>query len=128
MNGVVSMEFTMSETSKDFIVPRKVKQTLHNQTIGDGGPGTILRDFDTLLEFVGTDGLRTTGKYYFLPQGKLDSLNGVMSHPVAHQLKRPQQRSFPHLHGLYLLLRSSRMGIGVGTPPGGRLMLKTDPV
>lgn len=122
------LEITMSETSKEFLVSDEAKRTLHDQTIDDDGPGTILRDFDTLLEFVGTEGLRTTGKYYFLPQGKLDSLNGVMSHPVSHQLKRPQQRSFPHLHGLYLLLRASGMGIGVGSPPGGRLMLEPETV
>ncbi|MFV1968977.1 MAG: hypothetical protein ACC628_26455, partial [Pirellulaceae bacterium] len=110
-------------TSKGLAIPDEAKRFLQNQTINDDGPGTILRDFDTLLEFIGTEGLRTTGKYFFLPQGKLDQLNAVMSHSVVHRLKRPQQRSFPHLHGLYLLLRASGMGIAVGSPPGGRLML-----
>ena len=104
-------------------VPSDVQRILHDQRIDEEGPGTILKDFATLLSFVGDDGLKTTGKYYLLPQGRLNELNQRMSHPVAHALKRPQQRSFPHLHGLHMLLRASGLGIGVGTPPGGRLMI-----
>ena len=116
------------DESHEFLVSDATKQILYDQVIDDDCPGTILRDFETLLEFVGEAGLQTTGKYYFLRQSKLDQLNSLMSHPVVHQLKRAQQRSFPHLHGLYLLLRASGMGTGVGSPPGGRLMLDPETV
>ncbi len=45
-----------------------------------------------------------------------------------HWLKRPQQRSFPHLHGLYLMLRASGMAVGEGAPPSGRLVLEQETV
>lgn len=104
-------------------ISASARQVLREQEIDDDGPGTVLADFETLLQFIGDDGLKTTGKYYLLPQGKLDTLNLQMSRPVVHRLKRPQQRSFPHLHGLYLMLRASGMGIGEGTPPAGWLVL-----
>ncbi len=99
------------------------QQILREQVIKEDRPGTILQDFDALLAFVGVDGLKTTGKFYLLPNNKLDDLNSQMRRPVAHRLKRPAQRSFPHLHGLYLLLRASGIGVGVGNPPSGRLMV-----
>ena len=107
-------------------VSEKAQQILRDQVIDESQPGTILRDFGALLEYIGEDGLKTTSKYYFLPQSKLAELNERMSHPVPHQLRRPQQRSFPHLHSLFLVLRASGMGIGVGTPPNGRLMLNRE--
>ena len=105
------------------VVSAKVQKILRDQAIEEDGPGTILRDFAALLAFVGDAGVKTTGKYYFLPQGRLDELNERMSHPIVQRLKRPQQRSFPHLHGLYLLLRATGLGIGAGAPPNSRLIL-----
>jgi len=116
-------ELALDPESGEFVIPDKAQRSLREQEVGEDGPGTILRDFDTLLMFIGEDGLKTTGKYHFLPQAKLNELNERMSRPVRHRLKRPQQRSFPHLNGLYLLLRASGLGIGTGTPPGGRLAL-----
>lgn len=104
-------------------ISEKSRKILQAQTIDENQPGTILRDFTTLLEFIGDGGLKTTGKYYMLPQGKLNELNDRMSRPVKHRLKRPQQRSFPHLHGLFMILRASGMGVGKGVSPSGRLMI-----
>jgi len=116
-------ELALDTESGRVVVPDKVQRLLLEQKIGEDRPGTILRDFDTLLMFIGEDGLKTTGKYHFLPQAKLNELNERMSRPVRHRLKRPQQRSFPHLNGLYLLLRASGLGIGTGAPPSGRVTL-----
>jgi hypothetical protein len=80
------------------------------------------------LRFIDNGGLKTTGKYYLLPQSRLNELNLQMSQPVMHGLKRPQQRSFPHLHGLYLMLRASGMALGEGSPPIGRLALDLETV
>jgi len=104
-------------------VPVTAQRILHGQEIDEDQPGTILRDFTALVEFIGQDGLKTTGKYCFLPQGRLDELNERMSRPVAHALKRPQQRSFPHLQGLFLILRASGLGIGQGKPSSRRLTI-----
>jgi len=122
------LEFIAAQDRSGFDISGQVQQILRDQEIDDDGPGTILQDFETLLHFIGDDGLKTTGKYQFLPQSKLDELNLQMSHPVMHRLKRPQQRSFPHLHGLYLVLRASGMATGVGASPSGRLMLDQETV
>lgn len=120
------LDVIMNGDSDKFDISEKTKQVLRDQAITEDAPGTILRDFESLLAFIGETGLNTTGKYYFLPQSKLDELNQRMSRPAPHRLKRPQQRSFPHLHGLYMLLRASGLGVGTGTPPGGRLMIDKD--
>ncbi len=104
-------------------ITEKSKEIFQNQVIDEHQPGTILRDFTTLVEFIGADGLKTTGKYFMLPQGRLNELNERMSRPIQHRLKRPQQRSFPHLHGLFMILRASGIGISKGVPPSGRLAI-----
>ena len=83
------------------------QQILTAQTIDDRGPGTILRDFDTLLDVVGVRGIAVTAQNHLLPLKTLVPLNARMAHPIEHGLKRPQQRSYPHLHALYLLVRAS---------------------
>ena len=99
------------------------QQVLSEQDIDTDRPGSILRDFETLLDFIGERGVKTTSKDYLLPQRGLEKLNSEMTRPVAHRLKRPQQRSFPLLNGLYLLLRTTGIGIGIGAPPSGTLAL-----
>ncbi|MDD5034561.1 MAG: hypothetical protein PHE55_07355 [Methylococcaceae bacterium] len=69
-------------------------------------PGTILRDFDTLLELIGDAGMPITpGQLIALSQ--LQTLNSRLSHPVKLDSKRPVQRSYPPINGLYLVLRST---------------------
>ena len=77
-------------------------------------PGTIVADFEALMDFV-ADGVRSTGKYHLLPMARLNELDGLMTTPLRPKLQRPQKRSFPHLNGLYLLLRATQIGI-----PGGQ--------
>ncbi|MEJ7594942.1 MAG: hypothetical protein WKF77_25735 [Planctomycetaceae bacterium] len=75
------------------------------QHIDQSGPGTILADFETLQDFV-AGGVRSTGKYHLLPMDRLRELDERMTHPLRPNLERPQQKSFPHINGLYLLLRA----------------------
>jgi len=103
---------------------KELGESLRRQTIDKNGPGTILRDFETLLEFIGPDGVRATGKYHLLPIDRLFELDARMSLPLRPIAKRPQQRSFPHINGLYLLLRATRLGVPKGLGKGtGRLVL-----
>ena len=118
----------LSEALGEPGISEESRRVLQKQTIDENQPGTILCDFTTLVEFVGKEGLKTTGKYFMLPQGRLNELNERMNQPVKHRLKRPQQRSFPHLHGLFLILRASGMGIGNGAPPNSRLMIDEEMV
>ena len=69
-----------------------------------------MRDFATLLAFVGADGIEVRGKHKFLPMARLSELNTQLSKPIELDLKRPQQKSYPPIHGLYLLLRASGLG------------------
>ena len=86
---------------------------LASQRIDENGPGNILKDFDVLLGFV-EDGVRSTGKYHLLPMARLFELDQLMTQPLRPRLKRPQQKSFPHLNGLYLLLRATQLGVPEG--------------
>jgi hypothetical protein len=79
----------------------------------EDSPGTIVADFEALMDFLAT-GVRSTGKYHLLPMARLNELDELMTTPLRPQLQRPQQRSFPHLHGLYMLLRATRIGMAVG--------------
>src|SRR6516162_3254449 len=96
-------------------------ESLKNQPIDESNPGTILKDFQTLLDFIGTYGIKTGGKNYRLPLTSLGALDERMSHPLHPRLARPQQLSFPHLNGLYLLLRCSGLGVSSGEGDTGLL-------
>ena len=111
------------------IVLRSSSSNLANlsiQHIDNSGPGTILADFEALLDFVST-GVRSTGKHHLLPMDRLRELDERMTIPLRPNLQRPQQRSFPHINGLYLLLRATQIGIPEGQgKTSGRL--KLDPI
>ena len=86
---------------------------LASQRIDEDGPGSILIDFEVLLGFV-EDGVQSSGKHHLLPMARLFELDRLMTKPLQPRLKRPQQRSFPHLNGLYLLLRATQLGVAEG--------------
>lgn len=102
-----------------------LKQVLHQQSVGADHPGTILADFQTLLDFIGDGSLPVTGSH-LLSLKFLKPLNERLSQPIELGLKRPQQKSYPHINGLYLLLRATSLGIIDSTPKKPQLVL--DPV
>ena len=85
------------------------RQLLLDQSIDENGPGTILQDFESLLTFIGVDGIQSNGKYRFFPMKSLGDINKTLTNPIQINLTRPQQKSYPNLHGLYLLLRCTGM-------------------
>jgi hypothetical protein len=87
------------------------QQTLREQTINEDGPGTVLRDFGTLLDFVGERETKVSGVHHLLPMSALADLNARLSKPLRILLRRPQQKSYPRLNGLYLLLRASGLSL-----------------
>lgn len=89
------------------VLTAEQSQLLADQVIGQEHPGTILKDFQTVLDFVGPQGAPSCGKHNLLPMKSLGELNSRMSRPVELCLKRPQQRSYAYLHALYLLLRAT---------------------
>ncbi|NEX21312.1 plasmid pRiA4b ORF-3 family protein [Thiorhodococcus mannitoliphagus] len=69
-------------------------------------PGSILRDFDALLDLIGDQGLPLTPGHLFAMK-TLESINQRLTHPLELGLKRAMQKSYPHINGLYLVLRAS---------------------
>lgn len=90
------------------------RRILQEQAIGEDEPGRVLRDFETLLDFVGEHGVRVSGVHQLLPMTLLAGLNARLSKPLRLGLKRPQQKSYPHINGLYLLLRASGLSLIAG--------------
>lgn len=83
------------------------KQVLQQQTITQDSPGKILQDFQKILEFLQPDGVEVSRTYNLFSLKYLHKLNSVLSYSIETNLKRPQQKSYPYIHGLYFLLRTS---------------------
>lgn len=98
-------------------------QVLKEAVISDSGPGTILKDFDTLLNYLRKQELPVAGTHQ-LPRNVVAEMNARLTHPIQLRLKRPQQKSYPHLHGLYLLMRAS--GLACVRETGRKLFLSVD--
>lgn len=83
------------------------ERVLREQPITATEPGTILHDFAAFLDFIAAGPVVTTGKNHLLPMASLTALNARMGQPIEVRLKRPIQKSYPHLNGLYLLARAT---------------------
>ncbi len=101
------------------------QRLLAETTITPVHPGPILRDFQTLLEFIGSAGVPGGGKYHFLPINILNTLNEHMCLQIKVDLERPQLRSYPNLQGLHLLSRASGLVVALGA--GSKARLVVDP-
>ncbi|MEY2984798.1 MAG: hypothetical protein RLZZ568_1415 [Cyanobacteriota bacterium] len=99
--------------------------TLESQEITETTPGTILADFHAMLAMVEAGDITVSGKRHHISQKLLGDINQRLSHPIDVDFKRPLQQSYPNIHGLYLLLRASRLAI-VETQ-GKTSYLKLDP-
>jgi Plasmid pRiA4b ORF-3-like protein len=91
-------------------LPSDLAETLTQQTITATEPGTILRDFQTLLDFIGEAGVPVSGTYHLLSQSLLPDLNQRLSNPIQLDLKRPAYKSYPFIVGLHLLLCATGLG------------------
>jgi hypothetical protein len=81
------------------------RQLLTEQQITPAGPGTILRDVQAMLDFIGTTGLPSKSKRGNLPMDVLPELNARLSQPITLTLSRPLLEDYPNLAGVYILLR-----------------------
>ncbi|MBL7200944.1 MAG: plasmid pRiA4b ORF-3 family protein [Anaerolineae bacterium] len=99
--------------------------TLRALRVDEQGPGTVLHDFKALLDFVHGRNLPASKAHQLLPLTALPQINALLSQPIEVRLKRPQLKSYPHLQGLYLLLRATGLGQIVGTP--AKPVLAIDP-
>jgi hypothetical protein len=87
------------------------QRALHKRAIGENEPGAVLRDFASLLDFVGAREIVVSGKHQLLPMSLLAELNSRLSRTNQISLRRPQQKSYPYINGLYLLLRASGLSL-----------------
>ena len=95
---------------------------LEAQDFEQQAPGTILRDFETLLSLIGDQGLPVTPSHLFAIKS-LEMINRSLTHPLELGLKRAMQKSHPHINGLYLLLRATGLALIDATPKKPRLKL-----
>jgi hypothetical protein len=102
---------------------RQHERLLRKTVLDEHGPGTVLRDFDAFLAFVEEGELPLTGRHQ-LPRRVLADLNARLARPLQIGLTRPLQKSYPHVHGLYLLLRAS--GLTVVEGPDRKPLLVVD--
>ena len=81
------------------------QRRLTEQQITSREPGTILKDVNTVLEFVGPDGIVNKSRNASFPPERLQELNAKVGHPIQLDLKRALLRDYPNLAGLFVLLR-----------------------
>jgi hypothetical protein len=98
-------------------------EILKTQQFSDIQPGTLLKDFNALLDFVGEAGVAVSEKTQLLAMNLLAELNQRLSSPLQVKLKRPLQKSYPHINGLYLLLRCSGLAYLDGNGKKVKLMI-----
>ena len=61
-------------------------------------PGTIVRDFDALLTYLGTDGIPVSPKASQFAIARLPELNARLTHPTPIGLSRGKQMSVSYTH------------------------------
>ena len=84
-----------------------MEKFLLEQTIDENQPAGILRDFEKFLDFVATGDLEASGVNELLPLKSLRELNALLTKPLDIALKRPVQKSFANINGLFMLGRAS---------------------
>jgi len=84
-------------------IERRLRLGQHVITIA--GPGTILTDIETVIDFIGSGGLPTQSDLGNLPSDLLPELNRRLTQPIQVVLNRPLLRDYPNISGLYVLLR-----------------------
>lgn len=89
---------------------RRRGYVLDNVVVDEHGPGTVLHDFEAFLAYVEEHDVRLTDMYQ-LRRHMLPEINARLTIPLRHGLTHPLQQSYPHIHGLYLLLRASGLTI-----------------
>jgi len=86
-------------------VAEECRELLSQQQITVSSPGSILRDVQAMLDFIGTDGLESKSQQGNLPPAALPELNRRLSQPIELSLNRALLRDYPNLAGVYILLR-----------------------
>jgi hypothetical protein len=100
-------------------------EALRQQVITETEPGSVLRDFQTLLDAIGNEGVEVSPTHHWFSAAFLTALNPRLSRTIDLGQKRSQQKCYPQIHGLYLLLRAS--GLSQIESQGKQCWLRLDP-
>jgi len=87
------------------------RKVLCETTFSATQPNAIVQDFETFIEFLQLYEVEVSTNQQAIAPKYLADLNSRLSHPVAIDFQRPSQKSYPNIHGLYLLLRGSGLGV-----------------
>ena len=99
---------------------------LRSQVFTADQPGSVLHDFQMVLDFLRREGgVEASGQYNLLPIKRIGELDRGLSRPLHLELKRPQLKSHPYLQALNLLLRAS--GLSLVDGQGAKARLVVDP-
>ncbi len=109
---------------ENFTFGEKGKQILKEQIITETIPGSILQDVKILMDYISSHTIYATKKNKLIAIKHLSIINDQLTHPVKLKLERPQQKAFPNINGLYLLLRS--LGIIKFIKSGKNHIIKLD--
>lgn len=102
------------QSPEGFELTPRHERLLRKLTIDDDGPGTILHDFDALLTYISEREMSVTPMHQ-LRRRMLPEINDRLARPIQMGLKKPLQKSYPRIHGLYLLIRASGLTCVEGT-------------
>ncbi|PZO35310.1 MAG: hypothetical protein DCF19_24200 [Pseudanabaena frigida] len=83
------------------------KQLLIQQSFAANQPSSLVQDFEIFIEFLQIHKVEVSANQHAIAPKHLADLNSRLSHPTKIDFQRPSQKSYPHIHGLYLLLRAS---------------------
>jgi hypothetical protein len=111
------------KTMKTFEFTAAHERLLRDQVISSDKPGSVLHDFDAILDFVGPYGVPAKGQHNLLPLKSIGEMDRLLSRPLNLQMKRPLIRSHPYLLGLNLLLRASGLTLVEGSGDKARLVV-----
>ena len=90
--------------TKDMTLSEDQISIFKKMTIDSENPGSILRDFETCLEFIGNEGgIPASGKHNLFAISLLPELNDKMSHPIKIDMTRPMKKSYPNINDIILL-------------------------
>jgi hypothetical protein len=98
--------FPIDNTTKEPLSDSS-KRLLSQQVFTTNQPNAIVQDFETFIEFLQLHKVEVSANQHAIAPKYLTDLNERLSHPTKIDFQRPSQKSYPYIHGLYLLLRGS---------------------
>lgn len=88
----------------------KAVEMLSSQFSAPSQISRVVQDFEVLVDYVQSRKVEVSASQHAIAPKYLKEINSLLSKPINIDFQRPSQKSYPHIHGLYLLLRASELG------------------